>query len=216
MRKITLFFFLLGMPAAVSARFKGGFYIGANGSQVDGDNFVGYYKLGLNIGATAMYPLSKSFDVAMEILYSQKGSQSKMIEGYPQQLFFKLDYIEVPLLINYRSSPEINKANQGKDLDKVTLTAGVSVARLVYDTLVTYQIPFGQQNLPQVRSLNKTDYDVVLGGAYQLTDRIQINIRYNYSMAQMGASANSRSRNQGMFNNVISFRIGYIVKGRAK
>lgn len=216
MRKIILFIFLSGISAVTNAQFKGGFYAGINGSQVDGDNFVGYYKLGLNIGATAIYPISKSFEAAMEILYSQKGSQSKMMEGYPQQLFFKLDYIEVPLLINYRTSPDINNENKGKDLDKVTLTAGVSVARLVYDTLVTYQLPFGPQNLPQVRSLNKVDYDVVLGGAYQLSERIQINIRYNYSMAQMGASANSRSRNQGLFNNVISFRIGYIVRGRAK
>lgn len=33
------------------AQFKGGFYIGVNGTQVDGDKIAGFYKLGANLAA---------------------------------------------------------------------------------------------------------------------------------------------------------------------
>jgi hypothetical protein len=219
MRKLFLFILLLAVSFVTEAQFKGGFYVGINGSQVDGDNYVGYYKLGLNIGPTAMYPISKRFDAAFEILYSQKGSQSKIIEGFPRQLFFKLDYIEVPILINFHApNTESFKKDKDQKLDKVILTAGLSIARMVNDTLDRNPIPGYPNNLPEDVFFrpNHLDFNLILGGAYQLTDHWQINIRYNYSITPIGFSSNSRSRNQGLYNNLVSFRIGYIIQGKAK
>lgn len=224
MRRVLLLFFLFGFTTVTHAQFKGGFYVGINGSQVDGDNFVGYYKLGLNVGPTAMYPLSDRFDAAFEILYSQKGSKAKTVEGFPNPLFIKLDYVEVPLLINFHAPPYIPEKDKEKNLDKVTLTVGFSLSRLVHNYIYIDSMPNSSpsyfpsnySNLPRIRSLRNNDYNVILGGAYQFTDKLQINIRYNYSIAQIGTSENSRSKNQGLFNNVISFRLGYILQGKAK
>ena len=210
MKKIIACVFLFVISFAANAQFKGGFYLGINGSQVDGDSYEGYYKLGLNTGVTAFYPLSDYFSASMELLYSQKGSQAKPVEGVPTQMLFKLNYVEVPLLINFRGY-------NIKNIERITLTAGLSVARLINDTLISGPQYYGVTYNPLVvRSLHNFDYDVILGGAYQITDRWQVNIRFNYSFAQFGASENSQYLKKGMFNNVLSFRLGYILGGKAK
>ncbi len=208
MKKILFSIVALILSLSASAQFKGGFYAGINGSQVDGDNYVGFYKLGLNLGATVFYPLSPRFSASMEILFSQKGAQAKHYDGYPQQMLLKLNYIEVPILINYHDN------TKGKD--KFTISLGTSVSRLVNDTLIIAFPMLQGLTKPEIQSLHGFDWGVVVGGAYNLTDRWQVNVRYSYSIIQMGESLNSNYLNKGLFNNVVSFRIGYIIQGKVR
>lgn len=90
--------------------FFGGLALGTNFCQVDGDNFAGYHKPGWNFGAIIYTKLADHLAASMELLYAQKGSragalqvpkyandQSTIITDYKIQL----NYLEVPILINY-------------------------------------------------------------------------------------------------------------------
>lgn len=185
------------------AQFKGGFYAGINGTQVDGDLLNGYYKLGANISAAVEYPLGEHFGISMEIAFSQKGSQTKWQQGVPRQYFLKLDYVEVPFMLNYH------------DNKKVTLCAGVGVNALVnsYEELNNYN---PTQNLSKIRSLNKTSFEFKAGGSYKLSNHWLINILWSKSFTSIGLSDNSPYLNKGMYNNLVTFRIGYMIKGMAE
>ncbi len=183
------------------AQFKGGFYIGINGTQVDGDKIAGFYKLGSNLAVAVEYPFGEHLGVSMEIGYSQKGSQTKWQQGVPRQYFLKLDYVEVPLMLNYH------------DNKKVTLCAGVGINELVYfnEEIVNYN-PY--LNYSHIRKINNTDIELKGGGSYQLSKHWMINILYSYSVISMGISDDSPYLNNGLFNNLVTFRLGYLIKGK--
>ncbi len=207
MKKIIFIVLVLFGALPASAQFYGGFYVGINGSQVDGDNFVGFNKLGLNIGPTVFVPLSDRFAASLEILYNQKGSASKVIEGFPRQYFLKLDYVDVPVMLNYHDDT--------KGRDRFTLSAGASIGRLVNSKeVIINSNPYNAAT--SIRTLRDFDYNVIAGGSYRFAGNWIINARYSYSILQMGSSETSKQRNQGLFNNFVTIRIGYIIQGKAK
>ncbi len=200
--KILFIVICLFLFDSADAQFKGGFYAGVNGTQVDGDRIAGFYKLGANLAVVVEYPIDDHFGASMEIAYSQKGSQTKWQQGVPRQYFLKLDYVEVPLMLNYH------------DNKKVTLSAGVGINALVnnYEEINNYN---PTTNLSSILSLKKTDIEVKVGGSYQLSSHFMINVVYSYSIVSMGVSNDSPYLNGGLFNNLVAFRLGYMIKGRA-
>ena len=50
-------------------------FLGANFSQVDGDQMGGYNKLGANVGIQINRPTNNDWESAFEIRYSMKGSK---------------------------------------------------------------------------------------------------------------------------------------------
>ncbi len=187
----------------IQAQFKGGFYVGINGSQVDGDKLAGFYKLGANLSVAVEYPFAEHFGASMEISYTQKGSQTKWVQGIPRQFFLKLDYIEVPLMLNYH------------DNKKVTLSAGIGINSLVYvykDDII-YSNPYWNYAYPDL--IKNTDIELKAGGSYQLNKHWLINVLYSYSIIAMGRSVESIYLNGGVYNNLVSFRLGYLILGKA-
>ncbi len=201
-RKVLLIGVLIIIVQFAQAQFKGGLYFGVNGTQVDGDKLAGFYKLGANLAAAVEYPIGEHMGIGMEISFSQKGSQTKWQQGIPRQYFLKLDYIEVPLMLNYH------------DNKKVTLSAGVGINALTnfkeeivnFNPYLTYS---------HIRKLNKSDVEFKAGGSYQLNKHWMINILYSYSIISMGISDDSPYLNNGLFNNLVTFRLGYMIKGKA-
>ena len=90
---------LLIATVAVNAQgFEGGLVAGLAGSQIDGDNFSGYNKVGLELGSFADYKLSDKWSVRSGVFLIQKGAHSSA-----QMPYFKtvIDEVEVPLWFNY-------------------------------------------------------------------------------------------------------------------
>ena len=106
---------------AHAQRFKGGIVGGFNFSQIDGDNMVGYNRFGLNGGGYVATVLSDRWLISTELLFSQRGSRlssTEPINGIFDRI--KLDFLEVPVLINFKEW-------------KFHVQAGFSYARL-FDT----------------------------------------------------------------------------------
>ncbi len=88
-------------------RFNAGIIVGPSLSQIDGDHFHGFHKRGIRAGIKGMAYLTKRLDIVTALLYNQKGSlleeknipSSKIIN----RNLIHLSYMEVPLLLSFRS-----------------------------------------------------------------------------------------------------------------
>ncbi len=83
-------------------RILGGISVGMNLTQVDGDEYYGFHKVGLNVGPMVIVPFGKNkkWSVSMELLYSQKGSHHGGNTD-TTTYNFKLDYLEIPVLLHF-------------------------------------------------------------------------------------------------------------------
>jgi hypothetical protein len=115
-------------------RFLGGIVAGLNLSQIDGDAEAGFNKMGLNVGARGGVILSKKWEIAIEMLFSQKGSQSRMIQGVPRNIKCNLNYLEIPLEVCFKDW-EISDGDAGKSYMRIMASAGLSYNYLMGGSL---------------------------------------------------------------------------------
>jgi len=175
-------------------RFRGGLVAGLNASQVDGDDYAGYHKLGLNAGFLSQVPLSKKFFMSVEILYAQKGAKSKTFQGYPTAYQLNLHYAEVPILINFQEKSAVN------------FGLGVSYGRLVKSKEFVDEL-----EQPTSDDFKRNDISAIANGTYLISDHFQLNVRFAYSIVPIGYRDGSNFNNRGMYNNVLSFRLAYVL-----
>jgi hypothetical protein len=199
-KKFTLLLWILIVGNTVSAqRFSGGFYAGIVGSQIDGDQSAGYNKGGINLAATVQYPIADKFFMSLDLGFAQKGAQSKTTYGVPRALFINVNYVDVPLCINFY------------DRQHVGLTAGLQYSRTVG---AIKQEVINLPNSSRIFGLDtfeNDDVQVILGGTYYFMPKLNLNIRYGYSLFPMGYSRGSLYKNNAAFNNVIQIRLGFIL-----
>ncbi|MPM29457.1 hypothetical protein SDC9_75997 [bioreactor metagenome] len=195
---------LLCIPfGAQSQNIRGEFITGFNMTQVDGDEVVGYRKIGFNGGAGAALPLGKSWFISIETLFSQKGAYKK----YPPNSTnlnlpyynLRLNYAEVPLMIHYN------------DKDQITAGLGFSYGKLVGMKEVEHgsEIDWGTTTGPY----NSDDYNIIIDFRFRAIWKVYFNFRYAYSISKIRVrdynnGTNTWSREQ--FNNLLSFRLVFV------
>ena len=219
-RKFTAFtvivFFLTAISGAVRAQddefeknfledrvFAAGLIAGTNFSQVDGDYFAGYYKIGLNIGGIGYAKLGKQVALSWEILYSQKGSKSNLtgIHGTDSVLIKKyginLNYAEIPVMINFF------------DKHKSHVGIGVSYSRLINSSeniTTDHSFSIDQEKYP----FKKSDYNILLGGQLHLWKGFFLNIRYQYSLLPVRTEIPTDFSRAKQYNNLWTVRVMYL------
>lgn len=98
---LIVIFSFTGFNKIWSQRFKAAAIIGTNLSQIDGDNLYGFKKIGLTAGGRLSYANEKTLDVALEMLYSQRGSAVNFFNNTDQEKI-KLNYLEIPIVLSLR------------------------------------------------------------------------------------------------------------------
>lgn len=204
--------FLFVSSNVVAQQFKTGLILGISTSQVDGDTYAGYNKVGLFAGGIVSKRISKDnkWHFVFEITYIQKGSRKvpHPERGDNASYFLKLNYAEVPLLVNYNF---LRKDTSGGITAKYSLEAGLAFARLVQskETDASGIIPFATP-------FQKSDYSIILGINYFLTKRVIFNVRTEYSVApvrKFGATHpwlwTYKFIKPGYYNNLINFSFRY-------
>jgi len=198
---IILLFF--GTRHAHAQRILGGISLGMNLTQVDGDQFYGFNKIGLNFGPMAIVPFgkNKSWSVSLELLYNQKGSYHR---GSTDSTTYRLnlDYIDVPVMIHFT--------------DKKIVSAGVGFS---YGQLINHKETY-LYITPDSLKTSMRPYDLSILGevSVRLWHGFWVNLRYQYSMLSLRSvtfidptnNKNIWERNQ--YNNVVSIRLTYIFK----
>jgi hypothetical protein len=203
MSKFFLLLLLILSYQVVSAqRFSGGFFAGVTGTQVDGDKFAGFNKGGFTLGATAQYPLSRKFLVAIEIDFTQKGATSKQFvstsgPAFPRVYSLTVNYAEIPLLVKFY------------DRQQFGLGLGVEYSRVI-GTPKQYRDPNPYYNIRGVEQFENSDVSGIAEASYYFSPQWQLNIRYAYGWTPMGHSADSDYSGGACYNNVLMVRVGYI------
>lgn len=182
-----IYLFLFIVISVSGQRFKGGALVGINAAQIDGDHYSGFHKLGLLAGAFVNTDFTQKFGGQLEIKFSGKGSSNP-----PRSVEIKkirLNYIDVPVLFYYKP----------KDLLK--LEAGVSINYLY--SAAYYN---GGWSNNWVLEPNSLETALVFGVNYSLLRRVDVNVRYSYSMYPVRSRFSSSNFSEGAwFNNMLQF-----------
>ena len=183
--------------AAAQKQFNAGITAGFTATQVDGDNWQGYYKVGLCGGGFVNTMIGERYSLQLELLYTQKGSKHNPDPVNSPFSFYEmgLSYIEIPILFRYHIKPQL------------IAEGGISYGRLLssqeedmYGILPDDQAPF-----------QKSEYAVHGGMDLKVYKNLHANLRASYSILAI------RFKPQisgyyiigGQFNNVISFSLRY-------
>jgi hypothetical protein len=206
---IIILVFLSGL--AMGQRFKGAAIMGFNMCKVAGDEVNGFwqfYRFGMNFGAAAIIPFQKSWDVTLEVGYSQKGAYwggGVQDDNYPWTYNLKLNYVEVPVLVHYN------------DRDIITAGLGLAWGRLVNSTEIEDDgnRPSYQDTVP----FNINDFSIMGDVLFRLYKRLHLNIRVTHSLVpirerQFENPYTGSTWDNKQYNFLISVRLVYIFNER--
>jgi hypothetical protein len=187
--------------------FFGGLLLGTNFSQIDGDNYAGYNKTGLNVGGIMYARLNTDLAMSMELLFSQKGSNGKnpilSTDGnfsiYDYKI--KLNYAEIPVMLNYF------------DRRKSHFGAGFSYSQLVssnetFQSDKIYPVPF--KDFSSVYPFKKMDVNFLLSGNLHLAKGFFLNIRFQYSLFPIRTELPPGLSRREQFSNMWVMRLMYL------
>ncbi|MEO6759224.1 MAG: porin family protein [Saprospiraceae bacterium] len=175
------------LPGQVQAqqpqRFSAGLILGLTASQIDGDQSAGFNKLGLQAGLRGIAKLGKRTDASVEILYSQRGSQSTIIKEQYDPFYFtlRLDYIEVPVQWHYKDW-KVTGEDGDPDWYKAAFNIGLCYAR--YMGTKTKGDPQGL-DVVALDFLKKNDLAFVVGLTFMASRHFGFTARYVRSLTSM-------------------------------
>jgi hypothetical protein len=194
MRKyiVALLIIACSMPA-FSQKFEGGFFGGFSASQLDGDTYSGYNKIGLTGGAYFTRKISRDLTWKTEIRYIQKGSNKKVTEASATIYRTSLHYAEVPLMLQYFKNK--NLFFEGGLVPEVLLAS-----KEEDETGIITEKPF-----------HRFSFEGTAGAGYFFTKHLAGGMRFTYSLypARAHASNQTYRLNLGQRNNVFSFSLYY-------
>lgn len=178
------------------ARFQAGVEGGLIFSQVDGDTYSGFTKVGFSAGFIATLPVTGNFFGSLEILYDEKGSLAFMSPTNAYYWKLKLNYADVPIMINYED-PDT----------KLSFGAGLSFGTLVKSTLTDYDANGRTYNT--VASLHDFDLEGIINVGYGITNYLFLNAHFSYSITPIGTNATTYGFLR-MYNNVLGLSARYV------
>lgn len=210
-KKIYFFlcvFILMGTYQSIAQVIKAEALLGLNLTQVEGDEVYGFKKPGINIGAGAMIPLGKNWDISFEITYNQKGAKqgdqyNDTIDDVPVTGAYKLrlNYAEIPVLIHYT------------DKEFLTIGAGFSFGRLVGIQEYEHGSRVDETTLTS-NTYDRNDFSYIVDLRVRLKGPLKLALRYQNSMVKIrtrefdNITGDTWSRDQ--YNKVITLRLIYM------
>lgn len=179
-----LLYIFISIPLRVEAqKFGGGIKLGFNASQIDGDDLAGYDKIGINTGLNTSYNLSKPWQLNLDFVYSQRGSQSKLInDGLGSFRKITLNYLELPIYVGYQDW------YMEDDFYKVQAFAGAS-----YSRLFSVKNQLGVSDIDEANFL-KNDISYLFGVKYMFTKHFGIEGRYTRSITKLYKNPNDNRK----------------------
>jgi hypothetical protein len=215
-RLLLIFILLLALSSSLFAqRFKGAVMGGMNLSQVDGDEVVGYKRVGGHLGVAAILPIN-NFDITLETVFNQKGAREKSQYNYYDSTVsllytgeynLRLNYVEVPLLAHYT------------DKERYTFGMGFSYGRLVSFSEIEHG--GGVPPYSDTVAFNKTDWNVLVDLQMRIWKQLKFNVRFAYSLVPIRErtyhdviykTKDPWTRQQ--YNHLFTFRLVYVFNER--
>jgi opacity protein-like surface antigen len=202
MKKTTIIFLFITLfisSYTIAQYFNAGIKAGLVGSQVDGDGFAGYDKLGLDAGLFVNYQLSMRTSLQLEMEFIQKGSSHNpnVEKGDYNQYLMRLSYLQLPLLFQYKLA---------KNFSVETGPA--------FGYLLNYYEESDQWDIIS-NPFRKFSFSWICGLNYAITDSWNANFRVDYSLMGIRQKPAPGDRliffQYGQFNNALVISIQYII-----
>ncbi len=194
---------MLQSGSVPAQRILGAVSAGMNLTQVDGDEYYGYHKAGLNIGPMVTVPFGtkRQWSASMELLYTQKGSYHG---GDADSTTFRmnLDYAEIPVVIHYT------------DKNLIAGGIGFSYGRLInyketrnsfYDSIYQYQ-----------NNISNNEFAVIADLKVRIWSKLWANLRYQYTLKNFRkvlvnyTVPYQQPETRYQYNNVITVRLIWV------
>ncbi len=192
----TLGAIVLFTGIAVAQPFNGGFFAGVSASQVDGDTYAGYNKLGLTAGAYITRKINRQTGWKAELRYIQKGAYNKGPEQNPSLYKLTLHYVEIPLMFQYFLN------------DHVIFEAGLAPEVYLFHKEENEDGELREEDYPP---FHRFGLGADAGVSYKFNRHIIAGARYSYSILpiRQHASGQTYLLNRGQYSNVLSFTLYY-------
>ena len=194
----TLLCFMLPLCTEAQIGFRGGILAGATTSQVAGDSYAGFNKIGLSAGPFVRMVFGSEGSMKMSMLYSQKGSRNKPDTEAGDFSYFKLklNYIEVPVSYEYTRN---NLRFEGG---------------LYFAYLMTQKEDFGPGEGDPVPAYNDYDFGGQIGLTYQIVpESVFTSITVSNSLTSIRKAPPSQTRIIGYdgqgYNHAINIHLGF-------
>ncbi len=166
--KVIILLLLISLKG-LAQEFKAGAIGGATFSQVHGDSYVGFNKIGLVTGLYVSRSIGQEWAGQFEIVYKQKGSRHNPNESKGDYTQYKLsfDYLEVPVLAKHH-------------MKKFTIEAGVAFGFLISSS---EEDQYGK--LESEYPFEDYEMSGIVGINYHFHDKMFLNFRWSYAMTRV-------------------------------
>ena len=189
-------FLIFVFGTAFTQQFNGGAMIGMATSQVAGDTYSGFNKVGPTAGFFVNFQPADHSSVQFEISYIQKGSRKNadvVKEDYDSYLL-RLNYIEMPLLYRYH-------------IGWFALEIGPSLGFFMGG----YEEKDGEEI--KADNFSPVTFDMNFGVVFTVAENWKFGLRSNNSFTNLRTQTYTghvpRLWTHGQFNDVILFTVGY-------
>lgn len=197
MRNLLLaFWVLLSIAATAQSRFTPGIKLGVSTTQVEGDTYTGFNKVGLDGGPYVQAKINEKWSAQFDMLFVQKGSKhnANPDAGDYNYYLMQLNYIEVPIVAQYHLRKFIFEIGPG---------FGYLISHREFDFYgeITHPDPFKSYEISGS-----------IGVGYTIYNRLGITWRYTNSIAPIRTYSNpgvAATYNPGQRNNVLAFTLTY-------
>jgi hypothetical protein len=201
MKKVLLIAALSGAVACYGQkRFTVGVKAGISTSQVAGDTYGGFHKVGVDGGIFVTGKLNEKWTAQMEMIFVQKGSKYNGNPDLGDYSFYnlRLNYLEVPVLFQFHQK-------------KFVFELGPSFGYLISSNEYYYQNGTGFNP----HSFHSTEIGAGIGMNYMLSKNLFVNCRYSNSILAIRSYTPVRSLDvPGQRNNVLAFTLNYQFGGK--
>jgi hypothetical protein len=180
--------------------FHGGILAGFTASQVDGDSYSGYDKMGLVAGVSVNRDLTDWLQARMEVRYASRGARNPASEDNTGSYRLALHYIDLPVMASFKIK------NYG------FLQLGLIPGYLFHAN--------GSEPQEYLVDFNKFDLGILIGANIIITEKISLDVRYSYSIFSIQESIGSYyswfgkifGNSRGDFNNYLTLQLNYQLK----
>lgn len=206
MKKLFLGVTILASSLSFAQQF--GIKAGANVSSISKEGFeTTKAKAGFYAGVFMNAPVSEEFSIQPEVIYNNLGSKTTLknsvLGTYESKL--NLDYISVPIMVQYKATPEFY------------LEAGPELSFLVNASTKTTYNPALLGSSTKFSELDKDNYNsfnfgMGIGLGYNFTPNIGINARYVAGFTDLTKDGTTSLYNQKGNNRNNNFQVGLSYK----
>ncbi len=194
-----LIFFAFITEITKAQYFNAGVKAGIVASQVDGDTYSGFDKLGFNLGLFVSYQLSMRTSLQLGLDYIQKGSNHNPnyeIGDYDQYKI-SLGYVQLPLLFQYKITSNFSF--------ETGPAFGVLFSH--YEERDNFEI--------ESNPFRKFTLNLLCGFNYKINNKWNANFQTDYSLTGIREKAAHGDRyiwfQYGQFNNALILSFQYLI-----